>query len=140
MLIELAPGVMVDEADLSVSFIASSGPGGQNVNKVATAAQLRFNLAGSEALAPAVKQRMVGIAGSKLSRDGVIVITARRFRSQEQNRDDAYGRLAEMILEARIKPVFRVKTKPSFGEKQRRLEAKSVRAKVKKNRGRVSDD
>ena len=140
MLVELAPGVTVDDSDLAVSFIASSGPGGQNVNKVATAAQLRFDMAASSALSGAAKTRLAAIAGSKLSKDGVIVITARRFRSQDQNRADAYARLAEMILAARIKPVFRVKTKPSFGERQRRLDSKSQRAKTKQTRGRVDHD
>jgi ribosome-associated protein len=137
--IELAPGISIAAEDIEVSFIASSGPGGQNVNKVATAAQLRFNLAATDALSGPAKYRLAQNAGSKLTQFGEIIITARRFRSQEQNRADAYARLAEMIAEARIAPVKRIKTRVGAGAKARRMDAKSHRGNVKRHRGKVEE-
>jgi ribosome-associated protein len=116
------------------SFIAASGPGGQNVNKVATAVQLRFNLAGCASLPEGVKARLAALAGRRLNHDGVVVITANRFRTQLQNRDDARARLLEMIRAAAIAPVFRKPTRPTKASKTRRLEAKSQRADTKRLR------
>ncbi|MFT9060183.1 MAG: alternative ribosome rescue aminoacyl-tRNA hydrolase ArfB [Acetobacter orientalis] len=113
MAIQILPTLSLAETELEVSYILASGPGGQNVNKVATAAQLRFNAAASPALSERIKQRLLEIAGSRATRDGVIVITARRFRTQLRNREDAIERLADLIREAAHRPAYRVATRPS---------------------------
>jgi len=133
-MIQVTPRLAISETDLDESFIAASGPGGQNVNKVATAVQLRFNLVNCDTLPDGVKARLVTLAGRRLSNDGVIVITANRFRTQLQNRADARERLLEMIRAAAIAPVFRRPTKPTKASKTRRLEAKSHRADTKRLR------
>ncbi len=137
-LIEVTPRLFVEDGELEESFIAASGPGGQNVNKVATAVQLRFDL-GRSALPAAVKSRLKVLAGRRLSGEGVIVITANRFRTQLQNREDARERLFEMIRAAAIAPVFRRPTKPTKGSKLRRLDAKSARSDTKRHRQKVVD-
>jgi ribosome-associated protein len=133
-MIPVTPRLSIAESDLQESFIAASGPGGQNVNKVATAVQLRFNLAGCASLPEGVKARLAALAGRRLNHDGVVVITANRFRTQLQNRDDARARLLEMIRAAAIAPVFRKPTRPTKASKTRRLEAKSQRADTKRLR------
>jgi ribosome-associated protein len=125
----------LDPAELTLTFIRSSGPGGQNVNKVSSAAQLRFDLMGSPSLPATLKARAARLAGSKLTADGVIVITADRFRSQPLNRDDAIARLLELLREAAVPPKPRRKTRPTLASKQRRLEGKVRRGGVKKLRG-----
>jgi ribosome-associated protein len=134
MFIQITPRLGIDETELEESFMAASGPGGQNVNKVATAVQLRFNLLKCESLPDGVKARVQVLAGRRLSNDGVIVITANRFRTQLQNREDARERLFEMIRAAAIAPVFRKPTRPTKASKTRRLEAKSHRADTKRLR------
>lgn len=138
MAFHISPTVCLAESELEVSYILASGPGGQNVNKVATAAQLRFNAATSPALNERVRTRLLEIAGSRATRDGVIVITARRFRTQIRNREDALERLAALIREAMHRPAYRVATRPSRAAKRKRLDGKAHRAGVKRNRSSVS--
>ena len=134
MRIDITDAISIDQAELDISFIQASGPGGQNVNKVATAAQLRFDARNSLSLPNEVKVRLQALAGQRLTREGVIVMTGRQHRTQDRNRQDVIDRLLALIREACIRPVKRRPTKPSFGEKQRRLEAKSHRAGLKKGR------
>jgi len=128
------------EQEIALSFIRASGPGGQNVNKVASAAQLRFDAAGSPSLPDAVKARLLRLAGSRATQDGVIVITAQRFRSQERNRDDAIARLAALIRRAAEPAKPRRKTAPSGAQRRERLAAKARRAVVKQRRRTPASD
>lgn len=127
------------EDALEERFLAATGPGGQNVNKVATAAQVRLNVYALR-LPPPVYARLKVLAGSRWTADGEIVITARQFRTQEANRQDARERLAELVWKAHQAPRKRVKTKPTRAAKERRLTGKSIRSDVKKGRGRIKDD
>jgi ribosome-associated protein len=135
-MIEVTPTISLDDAELEFSFIRASGPGGQNVNKVSSAVQMRFDARGSPSLTNDVSVRLQKLAGSKLTLDGVIVITANRHRTQERNRADAIERLAELIRKAAVAPIKRRPTKPTKASKERRLESKSRRAGVKSLRGR----
>jgi ribosome-associated protein len=139
-MIEIAPGVTLDENELEFSFIRASGPGGQNVNKVSSAVQMRFDARRSPSLSNDVSIRLQKLAGSKLTLDGVIVITANRFRTQEMNRKDATERLADLIAKAAVAPVKRRPTKPTKAAKERRLEGKARRSTVKAMRGRPIGD
>ena len=133
--IAITPQVVLDPDEVEVSFIRASGPGGQNVNKVSSAVQLRFDLRNSPSLPEAMKPRVAALAGSRLSKDGVIIITADRFRSQPQNREDALARLVALLREGAIVPKHRRPTRPTLASKQRRLAGKSRRADVKRMRG-----
>jgi ribosome-associated protein len=124
------------ENEVSLEYIRSSGPGGQNVNKVATAVQLRFDVVNSPSLASDVKGRLIRLAGKRATADGVIVLEAKKYRTQEQNREDAFARLYELIERASVKPKTRHKTKPTKASREKRLEGKKKRAEVKKNRGK----
>ncbi|HEY3730617.1 MAG TPA: alternative ribosome rescue aminoacyl-tRNA hydrolase ArfB [Steroidobacteraceae bacterium] len=126
--------------DLQFQFVRASGPGGQNVNKVATAAQLRFDLAGTGALAPQVKQRLRVLAGARLAADGTLLIVARNQRTQEGNRREALARLEQLLARASVEPKRRLATRPTSGSRQRRLEHKHQRQKIKRLRRRVDDD
>jgi ribosome-associated protein len=126
--------IRIPEEELEEQFVRSSGPGGQNVNKVATAVELRFDLRGSPSLPPAVRSRLARLAGRRVTKDGVLVIRAERYRTQEQNRADARERLADLVREAAEPPKFRVKTKPTKASKERRLKAKTKRGTIKKLR------
>lgn len=128
----------IPEDELEFRFFRAGGPGGQNVNKVSTSVQMRFDVKNSPSLTEPVKERLKKLAGSRLTLDGVIVITAVRFRTQERNRADAIGRLDEMVAEASIRPVYRVATRPTKASKERRLKAKSSRGSIKSGRGKVS--
>ncbi|TYR31469.1 aminoacyl-tRNA hydrolase [Mesorhizobium microcysteis] len=139
--LQIAPGVEVGEDELEENFIRSSGPGGQNVNKVATAVQLRFNAANAQGLPERVRLRAISLAGQRATKDGVIVIEASRFRTQEQNRADARSRLAELLAKAAEPPPKpRKKTRPSKGAVERRLKEKAGRSGIKKMRGKISSD
>jgi ribosome-associated protein len=135
-MIVITDAISIAEDELSFTFIRASGPGGQNVNKVSSAAQLRFDARRSPSLDDAVSARLQTIAGSRLTQDGVIVITAARFASQERNRADAIARLAALIAKAATPPVKRRPTRPTKASKERRLAGKSHRATVKSLRGR----
>src|SRR5690242_12409869 len=132
--LSITPTLSLDPGELTISFIRASGPGGQNVNKVSTAAQLRFNLMASPSLPAPVKSRAKVLAGTRLTTEGEIVITADRFRTQALNRDDAIARLLELLREAAIPPKPRRATRPTLASKTRRLESKSKRGGVKKLR------
>ncbi|XWN20434.1 MAG: alternative ribosome rescue aminoacyl-tRNA hydrolase ArfB [Roseibium sp.] len=128
--------IHIRKEDISEDFIRASGPGGQNVNKVSTAVQLRFNLAGNETLPEDVKSRAARIAGSRLTQYGEIILQADRYRTRERNREDALERLLELLRKATEKPKPRKATKPTLGAKKRRLDAKKQRGQIKKMRGR----
>jgi ribosome-associated protein len=132
--------IAIDEGELSESFVLASGPGGQNVNKVSSAVQLRFDVARSPSLPDDVRTRLMGLAGRRLTKDGVVIIVARTHRTQERNRAEAQLRLFDLIRRAATPPKPRRPTKPTFASKRRRLEAKTARAKLKRNRSKVRED
>src|ERR1700712_1404084 len=138
-MLRISRDLSIDENDIEISFVRASAPGGQNVNKLSTAAQLRFDTR-RLTLAEDVAIRLNRLAGSRMTKDGVIVIHAQRFRTQERNRADAIDRLLELFREAAIRPTPRRATKPTFGSKQRRLEGKKRRGDVKAKRGNRFDD
>jgi ribosome-associated protein len=133
-MIRVTPDIFIGERELKLDFIRSSGPGGQNVNKVATAVQLRFDVFRSPSLPEDVRRRLVRIAGKKVSKEGVLLIDARRFRTQERNRQDAVDRLIHWVRRAAEKPKKRIKTKPTLSSRERRLEGKRQRSETKRLR------
>lgn len=140
MPLHVAPGLDIPDSDFELRFVRASGPGGQNVNKVASAVQLRFDLAGSAVLDERVKARLRLLAGQRLNDDGSVLILARRHRTQEQNRRDAFERLADLVRRALEEPKPRHATRPTRASKERRLQSKKVRTGTKRLRRRVSWD
>ena len=138
-MIPVTEHISISEDELGERFVRASGPGGQNVNKVSTAAQLRFDALRSPNLNSAIYLRLQTLAGRRMTRDGVVVISADRFRSQERNRQDALERLIALIREAAIPLRRRRPTKPSRGAKERRMQLKKRRSSIKKNRGKTRD-
>ncbi|MGE0765869.1 MAG: alternative ribosome rescue aminoacyl-tRNA hydrolase ArfB [Hyphomicrobiaceae bacterium] len=130
---------IIPDEELEESFVRASGPGGQNVNKVSTAVELRFDVRHSPSLTAPVRARLARLAGRRLTKDGVLIIRADRFRTQELNRADARTRLQDLIEEASKEPRPRIKTRPTKASKERRLEGKTRRAQVKKGRGNIGD-
>ena len=140
MLIPINCQLFLDDGEIEESFVRASGPGGQNVNKVSSAVQLRFDLSGSRSLPQNVRERLARFAGHRLTRDGVIVIIAQRYRTQERNRADALERLLTLIRRAAVPPAPRRPTKPSRAAKERRLQAKARRAATKERRRAQPDE
>ena len=140
MLIPINCYLFLDDSEIEESFVRASGPGGQNVNKVSSAVQLRFDLSGSRSLPQKVRERLARLAGHRLTRDGVIVIIAQRYRTQERNREDALDRLIALIRRAAVPPTPRRPTKPSRAAKERRLDAKARRATTKERRRAQPDE
>ena len=138
-MLRISRDLTIDENDIDISFVRASGPGGQNVNKLSTAAQLRFDT--SRITLPAdAAARLARLSGQRMTKDGVIVIHAQRFRTQERNRADAIDRLLELLREALVRPVPRRPTRPTLGSKHRRLEGKKRRSDIKANRGSARFD
>lgn len=134
VMIEVTPRIQIPEAELSEQFIRSPGPGGQNVNKLATAVQLRFDVASSPSLPEDVRARLMRLAGRRLDGAGVLTIEAHRFRTRERNREDARERLTDLICRAAHRPKPRIATKPTRASKERRLESKRTRSATKRLR------
>ena len=136
-MIHITPTISIDERELQLEFVRASGPGGQKVNKVATAVQLRFDVINSPSLSDGVRTRLIRLAGKRMTEDGVLVIEAKRYRTQDRNRKDAIDRLISLIQKAAVQPKPRRKTKPTLASKERRLENKRRRSETKRRRREI---
>jgi ribosome-associated protein len=136
---QITPTITIPDGELSFSFIRASGPGGQNVNKVTTAVQLRFNVRNSPSLTSEVKDRLIKLSGTRMSQNGELVIEAKRYRTQEQNRTDALHRLAALIEKASLRPRVRHATRPSLAARAKRIDSKKKRGSVKKQRQLIDE-
>lgn len=140
-MIKITPNIFLDESEIEFIFVRAPGPGGQNVNKVATAVQLRFDAMHSPSLPENIRTRLLALAGKKITTAGELIIKASRYRTQERNKQDALDRLQELLIHAATPAKKRKKTKPSFASKQRRLEKKKLRGKIKSlRRGRLNNE
>ncbi len=138
--IRITPRIAIDKSELDERFVLASGPGGQNVNKVATAVQLRFDVARSPSLPEGVRARLIALAGRRLTKDGILLLDGRQHRTQERNRADVREKLLALIREASVAPAKRYKTRPPLSSKRKRLEGKVSRGQVKRGRSRPSLD
>ncbi len=139
-MLKVTSRISIPDEELEERFVRASGPGGQNVNKVSTAVELRFDVRNSPQLKEDVRKRLVGLAGRRMTDEGVLIIRAERFRTQERNREDARARLAELIAQAAVPPKPRIKTRPTLASKKRRLDDKARRSEVKRGRSPRSFD
>ena len=135
---KITSAINIDERELTFDYIRAAGPGGQNVNKVATAVQLRFDIWGNDSLSIDVKSRLIKSAGRRVTNEGILIIEARRFRTQEQNRADAIERFVALVRKSLEAPKYRQKTRPTAGSREKRLQSKKKRSEVKRTRGSKS--
>ena len=133
-MIEITSSVSINQDEIQIDFMRASGPGGQNVNKVSSAAQLRFDIRNSPSLEPEVKERLIRLAGSRVTGDGILIIEAKRYRTQENNKEDAIKRLTNLIHKAGIKPKKRIHTLPNRSSREKRLKEKKKKGEIKKYR------
>jgi ribosome-associated protein len=139
-MISITADVAIDEKEIHMDFVRASGPGGQNVNKVSTAVQLRFDVRNTASIPIEIRERLIRLAGKRVTADGVLILQASRFRTQERNRQDAVDRLVQLVRRAAEKPKRRVKTRPTLASKERQLGEKKRRGRIKKMRGVVTGD
>lgn len=133
-MLQITPSLQIDERELQFDYVRASGPGGQNVNKVATAVQLRFDVVHSHSLAPDIKGRLIRLAGKRVNADGILIIEAKRFRTQEANREDAIQKFVGLIHRSLLPPKLRRKTRPTAASREKRLQEKKQRGETKKIR------